>query len=188
MKRLVPAMVVAVALVLSAQTSRADCSDPPIGPQTFGIVTWYDYTPDPADDCWDESAPMDVEATACSSADGYDYPYGAWTTEYTFDVIDDDEEVFGTWWVTSQVKLYDPHDNWYNSIKLSAIVVHNSTPTTTTLFEHHGSQGDLNCSTQFTNFFNAAAGDQVTIRVQGTKWWEDTVVQATLPHIENSTH
>ncbi len=106
----------------------------------------------------------------------------------TFDVIDDEEEVFGTWWVSARIKFYDPNDNWFNSIKLSATVLHNSTPTTTTLFEHHGSQGDLNCSTQVTNFFNAAPGDQVTIKVEGRNFYNDTVIQVTYPHIENSTH
>ena len=188
MKRLASVMVVVLALFLSAQTAHADCNDPPLGPYNFGIVTWYDYTPDPADDCWDDSYPMDVETTSCYSTDGYDYPFGTWTTSYTFNVLEDEEEVFSTWWVSARVKFYDPNDNWFNSIKLSAIVVHNSTPTTTTLFEHHGSAGDLNCSTQFTNFFNAAAGDQVTIKVDGRKFYEDTVIQVTLPHIENSTH
>ncbi len=82
MKRLVPALVVVLALVLSAPAAFADCNDPPTGPHTFGVVTWYDYTPDPGDSCWSESSPMTPVTTACSSQDGYDYPFGVWTTTH----------------------------------------------------------------------------------------------------------
>lgn len=166
----------------AAPDAFAICEVDIAGPFNFGIVTWYDYTlPGPA--CWSTSGDAEYAGEPCYDESAFDYDSGVSSTYFEFVV---GQSVEAEWYADARIVFDDPNDSSFNRVKITATVTHNSTPTTTTLFEHNGGMGDLNCYDADQLHFDAEAGDTVRITVEGRNWYNDTVIQVTIPKITNS--
>ena len=179
--RAITQLLVAVAVLFAAHQAVASCPTAPTGPYYFGISTWYEYGPDDA--CWDDNTNGALTAITvpCAGHAGWSHGYGYTSAEYSFDVT----TTLLNWYVSFRIHFVDPHDDWYNWVRLRAYVTHNGVTTATYLFEHHGSMGDLSCASSITNF-NAVNGDHVRLLVETMNWYNDTVIQTTFPQIQNS--
>ncbi|HYR27112.1 MAG TPA: hypothetical protein VEU30_01520 [Thermoanaerobaculia bacterium] len=185
MKRSLFLMLLAVCLAAPAALAQVDCPTEPTGPHYFGISTWYDYGPD--EECWrdEETINGDLEeiTLACSGSPGWDHGYGYTSAEYEFQVAD--EDVLENWWVNFRIKFDDPNNSSFNWVRLKVYVTHNNVTTSDILFLHNGGSGDLTCASDFSNF-SAEAGDTVRLLLETNNWYTNTVIQTSLPHIENS--
>ena len=181
MKRLA-FLVVVCGLAFSAPSAFAQDPCARQGPFEFGIIEWYQYAP--LAECWSTTgAAEELGSPACNDEESFEYGYGVSTIYRQFVV---GSGAFGEWNVDARLLFDDPNNNSFNQLKITATVTHNSTPTTTTLFLHNGGTGDLSCYDAQYLSFEAVTGDTVKITVEGRNWFEDTVIQTTVPQIINS--
>jgi hypothetical protein len=176
---------VVIAVFFAAVQASASCPTAPTGPYYFGISTWYDYGPDDA--CWDDNinGALTPITVSCAGSPGWSHGYGYTSAEYEFDITTNQSNVLQNWYVDFRIHFDDPHNSSFNWVRLKAYVTHNGVTTPTTLFYHTGGTGDLSCASSITNF-NAVAGDNVRLLLETNNWYNDTVIQTTFPHIENS--
>jgi hypothetical protein len=171
-------------LTLSAPSALAICEVDIDGPFYSGSYSWYYYNlPGPA--CWFDSGDVTFADDNCYGEDAFDYGYGVSSTYYEFTVGID--PALAAWFADARVTFDDPNNSSFNRVKITATVTHNSTPTTTTLFEWNGGEGDLDCFDADELPFDAEYGDTVRITVEGRNWYNDTVIQVTIPKLQNST-
>ena len=183
MKRIV-LFVLGSCFALAAQNVQASCGR--VGPYTLGIIDWYEYGPDAS--CWVKSTgpPAATYFTnSCNGEGAFNFPYEGVSTAY-YEFVVESTNVFALWNVDARINFDDPNNNSFNQLKITAKVTHNGTPTTTTLFLFNGGSGDLSCYDAQYLSFSAVAGDTVRITIEGRNWFNNTVMQVTVPRVINS--
>ena len=184
MRRTVQYVAFFATVLFSVGTALANCPTPASGPFFASYMTWYNYTPDPS--CVVTSGNVTYASYACWPDPGYEFG-GGWTNtaSYTF-TLGPNDPVLNSWSADAVVYFDDPNDSWYNQIQIKAIVTSNGNTTSTTLFSHDGTNGDLSCARPWGSF-SATTGDTVTIEVRSTKWYSNTTIVSTFPNIFTTT-
>lgn len=162
--------------LIAADAFAQSCPDI-YGPVTVGSKMWYQYDID--DSCYSSSGSVTGMTVSCSGLEGWQFGTG-WVNavEFTFEV---GNEVLNpdAWEASSFVYFNDPNDSIYNDILFTVTVTHpNSTQDVYTILDWNGPDGDLNGCGSISGGFSADTGDDVTVRIESTRWYSTTTIQA----------
>lgn len=152
------------------------------GPVQVGSFLWYQYAID--DSCYSSSGNVTGMAVSCSGLDGWQFGTG-WVNavEFSFPV---GSEVLNpdAWSAGSFIEFSDPNDSIYNDILFTVTVTHpNTTQDVYTILDWNGTDGELSGCNDVTGEFSADTGDEVTVRIESTRWYSNAVIQASAPRI-----
>ena len=179
MKRLKALAFVVLVASLAVPTAFAQtCPTPPQGPYYIGSFVWYEYSPDPA--CVSAHGGLSPTTLWCYDEEGFEtledwFSYQTYT--FTADVALD------SWDADAYVEFVSNSANdWF---QIWAGVKHNNVTTWTMLYDHDGTDGWVSCQ-RLGGYFDAEAGDEITITIYSAKANGNATIEISTPNIFTS--
>jgi len=136
-----------------------------------GSLYWVDYSPETLTeqqstwDCWSLSG-LSAATLSFDSKPGFAMHALSGNATRTFTVP---SGAGGHYEIQMEAELYSPDVTWYDQINATVSLYHPATNTTTpyTLYYLNGGTGNDSGSVPYVDIYNVAAGDTITISIQG---------------------